>query len=130
MLGVSDDEASPEIDVSLESFLKKYINVLTLEIAKITTNYCILAQIRHLESEYVGEQQELMSIYDIKETDYHVYDDEGKKISNKPCDINTHWLMIVSKQISKQIVIGQDFRICNNLKHQIQPNAPIWFRPK
>ena len=59
----------------------------------------------------------------------HVYVDDVEKISNKPCDINAYWLMIVSKQTSKQIVIG-NFRISNNLKHQIQPSAPICFRPK
>ena len=70
-----------------------------------------------------------MSIYGTEQTDYHVHADDREKISNKPCDVNAHWLMVVSKHTSNQIVIGKS-RFDNNLKHQIQPSAPTWFRPK
>ena len=126
ILGFSIEAPSQYIPSSLEYGLERNVEGWTKELAKITINYCILAQIMHLHSYYDGEK-ELMNIYGKQQGDYIVYDDNGFKIT-KPCDISTNWLMIVSKSISPEIIIG-DFRIKNNLNFLCEPCDNVLFRP-
>ena len=126
ILGVSFDSSPSEQSNTLETALERNIDLWTRYMGGITSNYCILAQIYHLHSYYDGEK-EFMKIYETEKKDYNVYDDYGVKI-NRPCDISTNWLMVVSKKICQQIIIG-DFRVSNNLFFHQQPCANVWFRP-
>ena len=121
ILGETNDSI-PYVNQSLEYALEKHIEIWTKLMSSITQNYCILAQIRHHErtlwlgtpdDNEIMQDHSIMKIYSKKDAEYYVYDDDGKKI-NKPDDIRTNWLMIISKKMNKGIRIG-DFRIENNL---------------